>query len=55
MKTKRNVNIATVIALFLIAVVTSPEALKQLIVFIALLAIVFGRDSDFKEAACFES
>lgn len=44
MKTKRNINIGTVIALFLIAAVTSPEALTQLIVFIALLVVVFGRD-----------
>lgn len=42
--TKRNVDIATIIALFLIAVLTSPKAVTQIIVFIALLAVVFGRD-----------
>jgi hypothetical protein len=41
---KRNINIATIIALFLIAALTSPKAVTQLIVFIALLVVVFGRD-----------
>ena len=41
---KRNMNIATIIALFVIAMVTSPKAVTQLIVFIALLTVVFGRD-----------
>ena len=41
---KRNVNIATIIALFLIAMSTSPKAITQLIVFITLLTVVFGRD-----------
>jgi len=41
---KRNINIATIIALFVIAMVTSPKAVTQLIVFIALLTVVFGRD-----------
>lgn len=42
--TKTSINIATIIALFLIAMSTSPKAITQLIVFIALLAVVFGRD-----------
>jgi hypothetical protein len=42
--TKRNINIATIITLFLIAMVTSPKAFTQLLVFVALLAVVFGRD-----------
>jgi len=42
--TKRNINIATIIALFLIAMSTSPKAITQLIVFITLLTVVFGRD-----------
>jgi len=41
---KRNVNIATIIALFLIAMSTSPKAITQLIVFITLLTVVFGRE-----------
>ena len=41
---KRKINIATIIALFLIAMSTSPKAITQLIVFIALLTVVFGRD-----------
>ena len=42
MKTK--INIITIIALLLIAVSTSPKAITQFIVFIALLTVVFGRD-----------
>ena len=42
--TEQSINIATIIALFLIAMSTSPKAITQLIVFIALLAVVFGRD-----------
>ena len=42
--TKQKINIAAIIALFLIAISTSPNAITQLIVFITLLAVVFGRD-----------
>jgi Na+-translocating ferredoxin:NAD+ oxidoreductase RnfD subunit len=42
--TKQTINITTIIALFLIAMSLSPKAATQLIVFIALLAVVFGRD-----------
>ncbi len=41
---QRNVNIVTILVLFLIAVMTSVEAVKQMIVFVSLLAVVFGRD-----------
>jgi len=41
---KRNINIATIIALALISMSASPKAITQLIVFIALLTVVFGRD-----------
>ena len=41
---KRNINIATIIALALTSVSASPKAITQLIVFIALLTVVFGRD-----------
>jgi hypothetical protein len=45
MKTNiRNINLATIIALFLIAMSTSPKAITQLIVFVAMLTVVFGRD-----------
>lgn len=40
----RNINITTIITLFLIAMSTSPKAVTQLIVFVALLTVVFGRD-----------
>ena len=41
---KRNINIATIIALFLIAMSTSRKVITQFIVFITLLTVVFGRD-----------
>jgi hypothetical protein len=41
---ERNINIAVIIALFLIAMVISPNVVPQLIVFITLLTVVFGRD-----------
>ena len=41
---KQKINIAAIIALFFIAMSTSPEAITQLIVFITLLTVVFGRD-----------
>ena len=42
--TERKINVAVIIALALIAVCTSPEALTQMFVFIALVTVVFGRD-----------
>jgi Na+-translocating ferredoxin:NAD+ oxidoreductase RnfD subunit len=41
---KQTINIGTIIVLFLIAMVTSPRAGTQIIVFVALLAVIFGRD-----------
>lgn len=43
-KKQRNVNIATIVVLFLVAYSVSPEPLKQMVVFVSLLAVVFGRD-----------
>jgi hypothetical protein len=43
-KKQRNVNIATIVVLFLIAYSTSPEPIKEMIVFVSLLLVVFGRD-----------
>ncbi|HEX7577385.1 MAG TPA: hypothetical protein VF430_05040 [Verrucomicrobiae bacterium] len=47
--TKQTITIATINALFLIAMSTSPKAATQIIVFIALLAVVFGRDMLLKK------
>jgi hypothetical protein len=41
---KQKINIATIILLALTAVSTSPRAISQIIVFITLLTVVFGRD-----------
>jgi hypothetical protein len=41
---ERNVNIAVIIVLAVMAMATSPNAATQLIAFIALLTVVFGRD-----------
>ena len=40
----KKINIATIILLALTAVSTSPRAISQIIVFITLLTVVFGRD-----------
>jgi hypothetical protein len=52
---QRNVNIAVIIALALIAAFTSPQAIKQAIVFITLLAVVFGRDLLLKRSSVLKS
>ena len=41
---ERRINVMLIIALALIAMSTSPKAMTQLIVFITLLTVVFGRD-----------
>ena len=41
---KRNINITTIIALAFISVSASPLAVTQIIVFVSLLGVVFGRD-----------
>ncbi len=41
---ERRINIAVIIALALIAMSTSPMVIHQLIVFITLVTVVFGRD-----------
>lgn len=46
---ERRLNIAVIIALALIAVSTSPMVIHQLIMFITLVTVVFGRDFLLKE------
>jgi hypothetical protein len=41
---ERRVNVITIIAIALIAISTSPMPIKQLIAFVTLLSVVFGRD-----------
>ena len=41
---ERNTNIAAIVALALVAMVTSPRPIAQMAVFIALITVVFGRD-----------
>jgi hypothetical protein len=44
MKIERRINVITIIAIALIAISTSPMPVKQLIAFVTLLSVVFGRD-----------
>jgi uncharacterized protein (DUF58 family) len=41
---KQKINIAAIVALALIAATTSASAFTQMVVFVVLLAVVFGRD-----------
>jgi hypothetical protein len=46
---KQNINIAVIITLALLAMATSPDAFTQLVMFITLLTVVFGRDYFLKK------
>ena len=41
---ERRINVVTILALALLAICTSPLPIKQLIAFVALLTVVFGRE-----------
>jgi len=41
---ERRINVVTILALALIAVFTSPKPITQLIAFVTMLSVVFGRD-----------
>jgi len=52
---KRNINIAAIISLFLIAMLTSPMVITQIIVFTTLLTVVFGRDFLLKKQSILQA
>jgi len=52
---KQKINIVVIIALALIALSTSPEAITQARVFITLFAVVFGRDFLLKKLSILKS
>jgi hypothetical protein len=41
---ERRANVITILAIALIAISTSPMPIRQLIAFVTLLGVVFGRD-----------
>ncbi|HXS69843.1 MAG TPA: hypothetical protein VN761_13445 [Candidatus Polarisedimenticolia bacterium] len=48
--TKQKINVATILVLALMAACISPRAMIQAMVFIALLAVVFGREFVLKKS-----